>query len=79
VLVDNRDILDRLAQELIVHETLEAERVQQLFADVTMWHSRSDADPRARRRPEGASPAPTRNPAAAASRSDQTRRSGGSA
>jgi cell division protease FtsH len=79
VLIDNREILDRLAQELITHETLEAERVQELFADVTMWHGRSDADPRARRRPEGTSPAPSRNPAAAASRSDQTRRSGGSA
>ena len=79
VLSDNREILDRLAQELIVHETLEADRVQELFADVTMWQGRSDAGPRARRRPEGTSSASSRNPAAAASQSDQTRRSGGSA
>ena len=43
VLVDNRDVLDRLARELIVHETLEAERVQELFADVRMWDG--DGDP----------------------------------
>jgi cell division protease FtsH len=80
VLIDNREILDRLAQELIVHETLDAERVQELFADVTMWEGRADTDPgRGRRRPEGTAQAPSRNPAAAASRSDQTRRSGGSA
>jgi len=79
VLSDNREILDRLARELIVHETLEADRVQELFADVRMWQGRPDADPRARRRPEGTSSAPNRNPAAAASQSDQTRRSGGSA
>ena len=60
-------------------ETLEAERVQELFAEVIMWQERVDADPRSHRRPEGTSAAPTRNPAAAASRSDQTRRSGGSA
>src|SRR5205823_5578293 len=37
VLVDNRDVLDRLARDLVVHETLETERVQALFADVRMW------------------------------------------
>jgi cell division protease FtsH len=79
VLVDNREILDRLAQELMVHETLDTERVQDLFADVTMWRDRSEADPRATRRPEGTPSAPSRNPAAAASRSDQNRRPGGSA
>ena len=40
MLVDNREVLDRLARELIVHETLEAERVQELFADVHMWDGR---------------------------------------
>src|SRR5258707_1067192 len=42
VLEDNRDILDRLAQELIREETLEAERVQELFADVHMWEGNAD-------------------------------------
>jgi cell division protease FtsH len=84
VLMGNREILDRLADELITHETLEAERVQELFAEVTMWEGRAGAPPdadsgRGPRRPEGTSSAPSRNPAAAASRSDQTRRSGGSA
>jgi cell division protease FtsH len=79
VLVDNRDILDRLARELIVHETLETERVQELFADVRMWRADGDADARARLRPESAPSAPSRNNAAAATQSDPTRRPGGSA
>jgi cell division protease FtsH len=76
VLVDNRDILDRLARELIVHETLEAERVQTLFADVRMWDADRAGDERSRVRPEGASPAPSRNNAAAATQSDPSRRPG---
>ncbi len=79
VLVDNREILDRLARELIVHETLEAERVQELFADVRMWDGAGDVEERASVRPEHSSPGPSRNPAAAASPTDPTRRSGGSA
>jgi cell division protease FtsH len=34
ILEANRDTLDRLADELIAHETLEVERVQELFAGV---------------------------------------------
>jgi cell division protease FtsH len=79
VLVDNREILDRLAEELIRHETLEAERVQELFADVRMWDADADAVDRSRVRPEGATPAPSRKPSAAASQSEATRRSGGPA
>ena len=79
VLVDNREILDHLARELIVNETLEAERVQELFRDVKMWDGGDPAADRARVRPEGATPAASRNNAAAATQSDSTRRSGGSA
>ena len=57
VLVDNRDVLDRLAAELIEHETLEAERVQVLFADVAMWESAAD---RPRRPRESQNPRPRR-------------------
>jgi cell division protease FtsH len=79
VLLDNREVLDRVARELMVHETLEAERVQDLFADVHMWEAGDVADPRASVRPEGATPGPSRNNAAAATQSDGQRRSGGSA
>jgi cell division protease FtsH len=79
VLVDNRDILDQLARELMLHETLEAERVQELFADVRMWDADAAGGERTARRPHGAQSAPSRNNAAAASQSDTTRRSGGPA
>jgi cell division protease FtsH len=79
VLVDNREILDNLARELILNETLEAERVQELFSDVQMWEGHATGADRARARPEGAPPAPSRNNAAAATQSDPTRRSGGPA
>jgi cell division protease FtsH len=39
VLAENRDVLDRIAGELIEHETLEAERVQELFSDVRHFDS----------------------------------------
>jgi len=77
VLVDNRDVLDVLARELILHETLEAERVQELFVDVRMWSGPDDGTERARVRPESTPPAPSRNRAVAASQSDPTRRPGG--
>ena len=77
VLTDNREILDRLAAELIEHETLEAERVQALFADVTMYDGRiASSHPRASGRPESAPPAPGRSSAAAASPKDQGPRGG---
>ena len=67
VLTDNRDVLDRLATELIVHETLEAERVQAIFADVAAYGARpASSDPRARTRPESAPTGPGRTSAAAA-------------
>jgi cell division protease FtsH len=78
VLVDNREILDRLARELVVHETLEAERVQELFAEVQMWEAAAEGG-RATARPEPTSPPPSRNNAAAATRSDTSRRPGGPA
>jgi cell division protease FtsH len=37
ILETNRTVLDRLAADLIEHETLETERVQQIFADVRRW------------------------------------------
>jgi cell division protease FtsH len=81
VLTRNREILDALATELVRDETLEAERVQELFAHVEMWEGDSSG-PGARpgRRPAAASPAPTRSNTAAARQSDPPHRHpGGSA
>ena len=76
IIQTNRAVLDRLAAELIEHETLEAERVQELFADVTMWASAPEDAPdssRSRTRgPDGAPPVANRNPAAAASHTDSS-------
>ena len=79
VLDDNREVLDILAQELIRDETLDAERVEELFADVRMWDADTHGAQRASLRPDGSPPAPSRNPAAAATQSDSTRRPGGHA
>jgi cell division protease FtsH len=73
VLVQNRAVLDRLAAELIEHETLETERVQELFADVRMWEHDAAATPNPQRRPDPAPPAPGRTSAAAASQTDPHR------
>ncbi len=37
ILETNRAVLDRLASDLIEHETLDTERVQQVFVDVRPW------------------------------------------
>jgi cell division protease FtsH len=37
ILEANRTVLDRLADELVEHETLEAERVMEIFAPVERW------------------------------------------
>jgi cell division protease FtsH len=77
VLTQNREILDRLASELIEHETLEAERVQAIFADVLMWDAESsDAAAWATQRPEASPPAPNRTTAAAATQAEQPHRGG---
>ena len=69
--------LDRLAAELIEDETLEAERVQAIFADVLMWDAgSSDVAARGTRRPDASPRAPSRKTAAAASRADQPHRGG---
>jgi cell division protease FtsH len=48
ILETNRAVLDRLASDLIEHETLETDRVQQVFADVRPWDgTRSDGAGRA--------------------------------
>jgi cell division protease FtsH len=48
ILETNRGVLDRLAADLIEHETLETERVQQIFTDVRRWDDmRSDGAGRA--------------------------------
>ncbi|MEX2100649.1 MAG: ATP-dependent zinc metalloprotease FtsH [Acidimicrobiia bacterium] len=74
VLTENRDVLDRLAAELIEHETLEAERVQVIFSDVTLWDGATSGDAtRTQRRPQGAPLAPSRTNAAAASQAEQHR------
>jgi cell division protease FtsH len=78
VLDQNRAVLDRLAAELIEHETLEAERVQAILADVHLWDARAaEASSRASRRPDGSPPVPGRGNAAAASQADPTHRGGG--
>ncbi len=77
VLTQNRETLDRLAADLIEHETLETERVQAIFADVLMWDARSsNAAARTTRRPEASSPAATRSTAAAATQTEQPHRGG---
>jgi cell division protease FtsH len=71
VLTRNRDILDALATELVRDETLEAERVQELFAHVEMWEGDSSGPGvRPGRRPPAASPAPSRSTTAAARQSE---------
>ena len=75
----NRDVLDRLARELIEHETLEAERVQEMFADVRMWDADAGTARSARACARGRAAAPSRNNAAAATQSDSSRRPGGPA
>jgi hypothetical protein len=60
-------------------ETLDAERVEELFADVRMFDGTADGVPRASVRPEGTPPAPSRNNAAAATQSEPSRRPGGPA
>jgi cell division protease FtsH len=78
VLDQNRTVLDRLATELIEHETLEAERVQAILADVHLWDARTaEASSRTSRRPDGSPPVPGRGNAAAASQADPTHRGGG--
>jgi cell division protease FtsH len=48
ILETNRAVLDRLAADLIEHETLETDRVQQVFEDVRPWDgSRSEGAGRA--------------------------------
>ena len=77
VLIDNREVLDRLARELIDHETLETERVQGIFGDVRMWDGRpADTEGRSHRRPETAAPAPGRTSAAAATQTEPQHRGG---
>jgi len=56
VLAENRDVLDRIAAELMEHETLEAERVQELFSDVRHFDSAGTGGGRATL--SAASPAP---------------------
>jgi cell division protease FtsH len=76
VLTENRALLDRLADELIEHETLEATRVQELFRDVRTFSdgARSGAM-RSSRGPDHA-PVPGRSGAAAARPPDQPHRAG---
>jgi cell division protease FtsH len=77
VLEQNRDVLNRLAAQLVEHETLEAERVQELFAGVAPWEGvPGDATARVARRPEAAPQAPGRSSAAAASRTEPKHRGG---
>ena len=65
VLAENRDVLDLLAGELMEHETLEAERVQELFTDVRHFDSAGTGGGRATLSAASRSPrpAPAPNPA----------------
>ena len=78
VLSENRGILDRLADELIQHETLEAGRVQSIFADVSHvgCSTTSGTATRGSRRPDASSPAPNRRTAAAATQAEPPHRGG---
>ena len=76
VLAENRGVLDRLAAELVEHEALDTERVQQLFTDVRMWDGRAgDGATHSPGRPAG-STVPGRAGAAAARQADQPHRGG---
>ncbi len=73
VLVDNKDVLDRMADELVRVETLETERVQELLSFATSYERAGAGVPRSTRHPEATGVAP-QQPAAAASRAEQTPR-----
>jgi cell division protease FtsH len=80
VLTDNRALLDRVARELIEHETLEADRVQELFRDAQLFDARNvegddSGTQGSPRRPEPAS-VPGRAGAAAARPSEPPHRGG---
>jgi cell division protease FtsH len=75
VLSDNRAVLDRIAAELIEHETLETERVQALFVGVQMFERSKTGAGRVTRRPEATSPSGASRPAVAASPADTARHS----
>ena len=74
VLAVNRAVLDHLATELVAHETLEAERVQELFAAVQLWEGAGESPARATRRPDGTPAAAGQTTAAAATPVDQPHR-----
>jgi cell division protease FtsH len=77
VLLQNRDVLDRLAAELIEHETLETQRVHELFDDVQMWDvEAASPEARAHHRPDRSASSSGRTSAAAASQADQPHRGG---
>ena len=74
VLLENRAVLDLLAGQLVEHETLEAERVQELFADVALFESSDEGRGRVVRRPDRAAAATgAPRPAVAASPTDDPR------
>ena len=76
MLAENRDVLDLLAAELMEHETLEAERVQELFTDVRHFErTGAGAGRRVVRRPDSAATDHAARPAPAASPPDEPRRS----
>ncbi len=74
VLEENRGVLERLADELVRAETLEAERVQELFASVVTFEGATGREPRTGLRRDGAVSAPGQQPAAAASSTDTPHR-----
>ncbi|MFI5046797.1 MAG: cell division protein FtsH, partial [Acidimicrobiia bacterium] len=76
VLTENRALLDRVAGELVERETLEAERVQELFRDARMFDGAGTDGTTAQ--PRGPEPAhvPGRSGAAAAQQSDSPHRGG---
>jgi cell division protease FtsH len=73
VLLENRAVLDLIAAQLVEHETLEAERVQEIFADVALFESSDEGRARVARRPDTAATGGGPRPAVAASPTDGPR------
>ncbi|MGH9032016.1 MAG: ATP-dependent zinc metalloprotease FtsH [Acidimicrobiia bacterium] len=67
ILETNREVLDRLASELIAHETLDTDRVQEIFAAVKPWTSTDAGSGRATPAAAATDSVPNRAPSAAAS------------
>ncbi len=73
VLEENRAVLDHMAAELVRAETLETQEVHEILASATAYERVAAGEPRATRHLDATGVAPSQ-PAAAASRAEQTPR-----